>query len=237
MALRALKIMSSPRQPLTIMLAGLKGGVAKSTSTWCMACEFAFRGYRVLAVDADPVSQTLYDSYQAARARYDVPFTVLSWPSKEGFVEGLDNHVADTEPQVVFIDTGSDYKGPFDSAALLCDEVIAPVAPTQPDLRRLDPTRRAIEDIALMSSRSPGFAVLLVRTQSRAADARRAREYLEGSGWPLMEAQVPDRTEYRRVFGHVPANTGKYADVVTELLAQRAADQQDNQETVEGAHQ
>lgn len=213
---------------LSIMLACLKGGVGKSTSAWMILIELARRGYRALGVDADPVSQTLADSYRRANARgHQVPFSVISWPSAEGFTAGVSAALAEQRTLAtgegrrlaLIVDTGGDNTETFREAGLLCQELIVPVAPSEQDLRRLPATLDAAKMIAVVSPLA--FSVLLVKTQAAAADAREARIYLEQKDWPLMEAQVPDQVLYKRSFGNLPADTGAYAEVVDELLAAR----------------
>jgi chromosome partitioning protein len=209
------------RDPLLLMIAGLKGGIGKSTSAWLICTELARRGWCVLGVDADPVSQTLADSYRQAFARgYTVPFTIISWPTADGFSAGVTAAARGANANAIIVDVGGESPDMFDAAGMYCPELVVPIAPTEYDLRRLPATQQAAMRVAQLKPLS--FSVLLVKTKSRAADARLAREYLEGEDWPLMEAQVPDSVLYQRSFGHVLDDTGAYQTVVDELLAAHA---------------
>jgi chromosome partitioning protein len=213
-------------QSLSLMLGGFKGGIGKTTSAWLLMLELAMRGHTVLGVDADPVSQTLADSYRIAISRgFEMPFTVISWPSADGMVPGVRRAVEQHGATALVVDTGGDAGGTFDAAGILCDDLLVPVAPNEADLRRLPATFDAAERVDQMKSLTGGalyVSVLLVKTNAAAVDAAKARTFLDDEDKPLLRVQVPDRVFYRRAFGHVPPETGAYRAVLDELLALRA---------------
>lgn len=217
---------------LRLMIGMIKGGTGKSTSAWMMLCELATRGYRPLGVDADPSSQTLSDCYREAIANgYTVPFEVISWPSPVGLVDGVTKAATERQATAVVIDVGGDGDAIFDQAALYSDELLIPTAPTPPEMRRLPATFTAAARVHALSPIAP--QVLLVRTTARARDERDARDFLAGielpgggTGLPVLDARVPYSVTIPRLFGHVADDTGPYADVLDEILANRAAERE-----------
>lgn len=215
---------------LRLMIGMIKGGVGKSTTAWMLLCELAKRGHRALGVDADPSSQTLHDCYREAIANgYTVPFEVISWPAAAGLVDGVGKAATDRRATAVVIDVGGDGDAIFDQAAVYSDELLIPTGPTPPEMRRLPATFTAAARVHAVSPIAP--QVLLVRTTTRARDEQAARDFLAsvelpsgGHGLPVLDARVPYSVLIPRLFGHVVDDTGPYADVLDEILAQRAAE-------------
>lgn len=216
---------------LRLMVGMIKGGSGKSTTAWMMLCELAKRGYRAIGVDADPSSQTLSDWYRTSIANgYTVPFEVISWPSPVGLVDGVRKAADERRANAVVIDVGGDGDAIFDQAAVYSDELLIPTAPTPPEMRRLPATFTAAARVHALSPIAP--QVLLVRTTTRARDEQNARDWLAnvelpggGTGLPVLDARVPYTVTIPRLFGHVVDDTGTYADVLTEILANRAAEE------------
>jgi cellulose biosynthesis protein BcsQ len=227
--LTAAAIAATPtEQLLSIAVAALKGGTGKSLTAWLILCELAARGYRCLGVDADDVSQSLSDCYRLAiAAGYKVPFSVISWPSPDGFTDGVRKAVADHGANALVVDVGGGAYKVFDAAVLMCEELVVPCAPYPADLRRLPATFERAAMLASLTDINPN--VLLVKTTANARDADRAREDLaalqlpngETVALPVMDAHVPSSVMYGRLYGHVTDATGAYVDVVDELLAAR----------------
>lgn len=209
-----------PRPPLWLAVGMLKGGTAKSTSAWMLLCELAARGYTPLGVDADPSSQTLADTYrQAFENGYDVPFSVISWPSAPSLVAGVRAAAADHRANAVVVDVGGGGDTPeiFDQACVLCDELLVPVGTSSAELRRIPATMTAAARVNGFSPVNP--SVLLVKTDARTRDEQTARDWLGQAQLPVMHAKVPYAAGYQRILGHVAraGETGAYADVLTEL--------------------
>ncbi|MFG2056659.1 AAA family ATPase [Micromonospora sp. NPDC048930] len=230
-ALPATAVLDQPEPDvLRLMVGMIKGGVGKSTTVWMLLCELAKRGHRALGVDADPSSQTLADCYREAIANgYQVPFEVISWPSPVGLVNGVGKAADERRATAVVIDVGGDGDAIFDQAALYADELLIPTGPTPPEMRRLPATFTAAARVHALSPIAP--QVLLVRTTSRARDEQLARDWLASvplpggaSGLPVLDARVPYSVLIPRLFGHVVEDTGPYADVLDEILANRAAE-------------
>jgi CobQ/CobB/MinD/ParA family nucleotide binding protein len=220
----AVAVLEQPPRPLWLAVGMLKGGVGKSTSAWLLLCELAARGYTALGVDADPSSQTLADTYrQAFENGYQVPFSVVSWPSAPSLVQGVRAAAVDHRATAVVVDVGGGGDTPeiFDQACVLCDDLLIPVGTSPAELRRIPATMTAAARVNGFSAVNP--SVLLVKTDSRTRDEAAAREWLGSAELPVMTAHVPYAIGYQRVLGHVAAagETGAYADVLTELLSTR----------------
>lgn len=219
--------MTLPARPVThshrIALGGLKGGLGKSTSAWMLAWALHRRGGGdVLLVDADPSSQTVADSHRVVVSSGDVvPFDVLSWPTAEGLVAGVRAHMRRLGTRHLIVDTGGETEEILQQACLLCTDLIVPVAPNVPDLRRIPATLATAASVSSLND--VRVHVLLTACDSTAGDAPAARAWMrhEDRQWPVLRAQVPDTVLYKRGLFSVPDRAGVYDDVLDELDARQ----------------
>lgn len=215
--------------PWLIAFGHLKGGVTKSTSAWLTACEIARRtGQRVLVVDADPLSQTLADSYKTALALdIEVPFELCEWRTDDGFVHGVRREMQRRNCPHLVVDVGGEHERLLERACVVADELIIPCPPNDPDLRRIPATLSVAARIDALSPISVNILLTKVSPNPRVQDATAAREWLtdERRGWPVLDTTIPHTVFYERTLRDFPEGTsGRYADVLAELDAIRRAE-------------
>lgn len=204
-----------------IVFGGLKGGVAKTTSSWLTAVEIHRRtGDKVLVVCADPLSQTLNNAYRRLlSAEIDVPFHVLTWHTDEGLPKGVLAEMKRQDCRHLVIDVGGESPKILQQACLIADELIIPVSPTIPELERVHPTLVAASQVAHLNEVTP--SILLVKSAHNSIAAAEARDWLKGKDWPVLATQIPDNKFYKECLGTLPADGGYYGSVLAEIGADK----------------
>jgi cellulose biosynthesis protein BcsQ len=220
--------MENERMHRTILVAMLKGGVRKTTTTMFLAFEMAQRGERVLIIDADRVTQGVTDwATRLIRSGEDLPGGIdivkpLPTDLLAAAIKGQIRRFAEMGHEItrVLVDVGGEQPDTVREAAILADLVILPVGSEQAELGRLDATLSLL-DIA--GSRGPRahYAVLLNKVAKPGQGvARAARELVEGSGHPVFATEIPlNGGLYASPWGTVPATTGAYAALADEVTA------------------
>ncbi|WP_433573976.1 AAA family ATPase [Streptomyces sp. CA-251247] len=205
----------------------LKGGSAKTTTANYLGFVQAVMKKRkkVMVVDADTISQTTFDWAKDAKAKgIDYPFEVERYP-----FEDIGDRLAELRAAgyAVFADIGGGNAALFTEALKVTDRLLVPVAPSEFDTRRLEPTFRTAKAAALSHVRPEGFAayVLLAKCSQSTRSARDARERLTSgsSPFPVLDAEVSLLVEYERAIGKVPTNLDEYAAVLDEMMAAEAS--------------
>ncbi len=199
---------------MKIAVGNLKGGVAKTTTSWFVACGLAQTG-RTLLVDADPLSQSATDwAGLALKAHGDIPLTVVTLVNADTLGRQVEAFARDYNH--IVIDTGGEDDLLFSAALMVTTDLLVPVAPTPAELRRLPAT---FQVAARIDAISPVLArVLLVKVRAGTAAARSSRAFLEEEQQlPVMEAQISMWQHYAEAYGTIPADLAEYADVLTEL--------------------
>jgi chromosome partitioning protein len=186
-----------------------KGGTGKTTTAVNLAMALHRTG-RTLAVDCDPVTASLLGWSEQCT----FPFSVISLPVKDVHRRLVDL-AADYEH--VVIDTPPGDLAIIGSALMAVDVVIVPVAPTGLDLSRMLPTFKLIADAEPMHPVDVG--VLLTKVRAGTVSARGAREVLAELGYPILDTEIPLAELYAGQFGTVPADIGRYEDLMLELAA------------------
>lgn len=197
---------------LTVTVANLKGGTAKTTTAAFLAhC----LGPRTLAIDADPPGSLLRWSEMG-----DWPLPVIGLPVKDlhtrlpGMnLDGYDSLVIDTPPL-------EDQAGIVHSALRAADVVLVPVAPSTMEIDRLSPIVAALDDIAPLRDRPPALRVLLTRVVSRATSTDNARDVLTEAGLSVLPTVIPRLERYAQAFGG-PVKVGPddpYTAATNDLL-------------------
>lgn len=194
---------------MRITVAGLKGGIGKTTSAAFLAHALAEAGRDVVAVDADPQASL---RTWAEWAGWTVP--VREFPT--------DRHVAaqwvralDTDGWDVVIDTPPFDEGATAAAAAVASHVVYPMAPTGIEYERTDAMR------ALLARWAPQACpvMLLTRTVPGAMSTTDYRRRLTADGWHVLAVPVGRRERFAQAFGLpiVNAAASAYGDAVAEL--------------------
>lgn len=198
---------------MRIAVANLKGGTAKTVTSYFLATALSRRG-RTLLVDCDPQGSALSWARAAEEDGGEVPFEVIGLPTRDvhrrlkGVAGDYEHVVLDTPPLEVPITR---------SALMAAETVIVAIPPTDIDLDRVMATLELVAEVEPMNDLT--FRVLLTRVLGTARDGRDAREEMAEMGLPVMEAEVPARVTYSRAFGEPVRDLGAYAAVADELLS------------------
>ncbi len=194
---------------MKIATVNTKGGVGKTTTAVYLAAGLHCTG-RTLLVDADrQQSATRWSETEdwppdlpvVARASADLHRHLPSLGA------GFDHVIVDTPPGDL---------GVIRSAVMAVDMVIVPVAPTGLDVDRMRPTWDLLTEIEPVHP-SLVVGVLLTKVRARTLSARGVREVLAQIGYPVLDTEIPLAEQYAGSFGFMPADLGRYGDLLTEL--------------------
>ena len=143
-----------------------------------------------------------------------LPFMVIPWHDNKvreritSIAADYAHIVVDTPPGDLKIIAG---------AVKAVNTVLVPVAPTGLDLNRMRPTFELLADLEAVHPVEVG--VLLTKVRARTLNARGARDILTELDYPVMDTEIPLAETYASSFGTMPADLGRYADLLEELKA------------------
>ena len=204
--------------PLVLVVAGLKGGVGKSTIALNVACALHRDGRRTLLVDADSQATLRTWAAKAAEAELDGP-PVVGLEGRafrrdlERVSAGFDCVVVDSPPRM-----GAEAR----AAMLAADVVILPVVPGGADVWALRSTLDVLDEVRGM--RPEIRACIVCNRTDRTALATMTREAVGESGdVPVLDASLGARVAFgeatlagQGVVDYAPRSTA--ADEVRELV-------------------
>jgi cellulose biosynthesis protein BcsQ len=204
------------------LIATLKGGTRKTTTTMLLAFELAARGHTVLVIDADFGSQGVTDwASLVYAAGGELPFDVVQWTMALGLlVPFIQKQALESGADYVLVDFGGEAAEVISKGVKIADRVISPVGPEQAEMDRLPATA------ALVASSAARHEVLLTRVPvAGKGAAKEARAFIEGQqGLRVLQTEVEhNRERYADIWGTVPASRGAYAPLADELLKEDAA--------------
>jgi chromosome partitioning protein len=192
-------------------IVSTKGGTGKTTSATYLALALHRLG-RTMLVDADPQISAITWKEQAEPA-WPLGLPVFSLPTRTVHRTLLD---LSADYEHVVIDTPPGDLGIIRSAIMSVQLVIVPVAPTGLDLNRIRPTFELLAE--LEPSHPVDVGVVLTRVRRGTRSSREAREVLEELQYPILETEIPLAEMYAGAFGRVPADLGRYDDLLLELM-------------------
>jgi chromosome partitioning protein len=184
-----------PSRALVITVAGLKGGVGKSTITMNIASALHIAGTRVLVVDADPQGTCRTWAARAGEQQHEGPPVV----AMDGAALRRDLATLSSGFAVVVIDSPPRVVGEARYAMLAADLVVMPVTPGVADVWALRDSVAVLEDAR--SLRPELRAVLVLNRADRTQLAKATTEALESLGVPVL----PTRLAARVAFGEAMA--------------------------------
>lgn len=190
---------------MIITVAGLKGGIGKTTTAAYLAHALAEGERDVVALDADPQGSLL---------------TWADWAEWTLTVEKFDPARVDQLHPLgwdIVIDCPPFDEGDTAKAVARATHVVYPVAPSPIEYERTDAMR------ALLAHYAPQArpVVLLSRAVTGAASTEDYRRRLVADGWHVLRAPVARRERFALSFGQpvVRAHATAYGDAVAELHA------------------
>jgi chromosome partitioning protein len=175
-----------------LALAGLKGGVGKTTAAVSLAVECFSRGYRVLLLDLDPLGTLHHWAEQAIERGQPTPPTLAlghNVPGPEGLralAQGYDLVILDCPPADVEI---------LQVALMATDVAVLPCTPKPLDVWALGPTLQIVEAIRKQRP-TLETPVLINRRDDRTMAAARVRAGLIQHGLPLLDTMLGARVAF-----------------------------------------
>ena len=200
---------------MKLTVANLKGGTAKTITSFFLATAFARRG-RTLLVDCDPQGSALCPGHRGRRRTallYPSPlsgFPVRDVPRRlKPIAVDYDHMILDTPPVEYPI---------VRSALIAADAALVAVPPTGVDLDRVIPTLELVADVEDMTGLR--FHVLLTRVKRISKEGQNTREVMMEMELPLMQTEIPLLNFYSDAFGTVIEKVGDYEAVAAEILGE-----------------
>lgn len=209
--------------PLAVVVANVKGGVAKTTTAVQLALHAGALGQRTLLIDADPGRSALSWATRAPDWPHaTVPVIAHHTPDLARRLPGLA-----TGYELVVIDTphdptGGGQVGPMLAAALaVADLLVVPSPPAAADIDRLGDLLAAVE--REQSRRDLAWCLALVRVDLRRRSiAGDVAEALTASRLPVLEGWVPERAAVEDAFGTARLLV-EYSTLAAEVFARLVA--------------
>ncbi|HEV8176534.1 MAG TPA: ParA family partition ATPase [Gemmatimonadales bacterium] len=181
--------------PITIALAGQKGGAGKTTTALALACEWHARGHAVLLVDADPQGTARTWAAVAAEAGTPAP-TVIAMG--EGMHRPGQLDTVSVPYDLVVIDCPGRHDTAQRSALLAADMAILPCGPSAADVWSLDASAALVGAArAARAGRALDAAVLITRRVRGTLIGAGARAACESVGLPVLDSELGFRVAYQ----------------------------------------
>jgi chromosome partitioning protein len=179
--------------PITIALAGQKGGTGKSTAAIAVTAELITRGYKVLLVDADPQGTARTWATIAADAGHPAP-TVVAMNSSLHRPGQLDELARPFDFAV--IDCPPRHGDVMRAVLMVADVAVLPCGPSVIDGWAL---AESLELVRAAQGIRPQLkaCVLITKKIARTALGNNAREVLAGAGLPVLSSELHSRVAYQ----------------------------------------
>ena len=190
---------------MIVVVANLKGGVGKTTSSMFLAHALAeTTRARCVVIDADPQGSATQWGKIAADAGRPLAVPVLAQPTARLA------KMAHSAPHVV-IDTPPAHSDALDAAISVADLVVIPTSPSSLDLSCIERTVGAARRLGKTA------VVLLTRTR-RTRSVATAEESLRALGVRVLNTHIPLREAVAMGFGERVRQLHGYDLVMAELL-------------------
>lgn len=193
-----------------ITVAGLKGGVGKTTTAVHLA-EVAAQTSATLLVDADPQGSALNWAGEAADTDRPLTANTIGLATRNGFATQLRDNAAHYD--TVIIDTPPSDGGGHGivrAAVAAADLVVIPMAPTLLEIDRLSPTLELVADQGVPA------AVLIVRSRPTRSRTE-AIDGLTASDIAVLDTVVPLREVIAGSYGSRPSKFWGYDTAWREI--------------------
>ncbi len=158
-----------------ITVANAKGGVGKSTLSYCLACYYSQRGARVAILDED-IQQTISDNIESWTDQgVEVPISLLQKDSIESYKSLSEREDFD----MIFIDTPPVLTTQLGNIYDVSDMVLIPIKPSTSDFNSF---MRSIDTLKEAIARNPDLVAAIVINMAVSGSSVQAafKDHLDG---------------------------------------------------------
>lgn len=201
---------------LIVAVAGLKGGLGKTTLSVLLAQALAVKKQKVLLLDSDPnrsasrwASAMTADGIKFLPGSMEYHSAELGSPGNRALLEPYDYVIVDCP--------GGEVDGVVQGAFSIADRVLMPLAPSLIEMDALPRTRELLDNTRPQDRPRPEH-IVLTRVDSRTSAAREMRPVLNEMGLGVFKAEIPERQLIKQSYGTLDA-LELFTPVATELLA------------------
>ena len=175
---------------LRIGVVSQKGGVGKSTLARLIACEYAKADWQVKIADLD-VSQGTSFHWNSRRLQQGLTpqIAVEQFATVDGALR-----VADAYDLMVF--DGAPHS--TQTTLQIAQKSHLVILPTGMSLDDLEPTIRLAHELKQKGIPAAQMAIALCRVGDSPAEMQEATDYIQATGYRLLDGAIPERTGYRR---------------------------------------
>jgi chromosome partitioning protein len=176
-----------------ITLATSKGGAGKSTLARSLAAHWLSLGHHPALVDADP-QRSLANRYDPAGKLAQLPIVAEPEERVGEVIEELKSRYAP-----VIVDTAGFRNRTTIGALVATDLALIPLKPAVEDVDAAIATYDLIQEINQTEEREGRpikVAMILTMTMRGTVIARHVRLQLSSAGYPLLQAEMPNRVAY-----------------------------------------
>lgn len=205
---------------MEVAVGYLKGGTGKTKAAMYLALGLAASGDTVAVLDTDQANASATMWRRLAGDDWPENVTVERWreDSEESAAEAC-VRLLETHRHLV-VDTGPGGGEVLADVLSVARDLVCPTLATKDEVLSLTPTlkvaSRAVDEHGIQ------LHMLLTKVRKNSVLLRESREELEAMGLPVMQATVRLLDAYQDATGTVPDDLGEYADVLQELIRERA---------------
>lgn len=176
--------------PIFIGVISQKGGVGKSTIARMLAREYAQAGWRVKIADMD-ISQSTSFNWNSRRLQNEVEpiISVEQFGQVERVLKNAENF-----DLIVFDGAPSSSVHTLDIAKI--SDII--VIPTGTALDDLEPSIKLAHELKKKKVAKEKIVLVLSRVGNSLSEIEEAIDYINLSGYKLIEGHIPEQTAFRR---------------------------------------
>jgi chromosome partitioning protein len=190
-----------------------KGGAGKSTMVSCLAAAMCEDGAKVLIIDTDPQQSCVEWSDQNERENLDV----VAHDKEDSIFDLIDK--LESRYDVIFVDTAGYDSRMATYAIQVSNLILIPSGGSKKDIMGAARTWVHAENLTKRNKEIPDIRIVLWKVKPGTNVLSNAKESLEKSGLPVLNAIVPNLTGFDEISWTGGLPEGKAYQHVKQFLA------------------